>query len=152
LCYGLAIIVIGTFVQYELNHWLDERTQGPPCRIDFSAEKFQWPNSTPFQLPFLFINLRDKDILIERFENYCYWAPKRESNKSESEEQAISSPVIKEPSVPPQLIKFPASQSEVKIAYGCLSPDKEGVYKIRIIARTTSGTCEGNILMEVKND
>lgn len=152
LLFGIVIIIINTFIQVELTNYINQKMQGPPCRIDFSEEKFQWNASTDFKIPFLFINLRDKEILIEGFDNYCYWAPQEIKSNQNDKNQVISPPIIKEISIPKELEKFPASQSGVKTAYGCKSPDKEGFYKIRIIARTTSGNCEGDILMEIKDE
>jgi len=150
LLFGFFFLIISAFINAGINNWVNNKMQGPPCRIDFSEEKFPWNISTDFKLPFLFINLRDKEILIEGFDNYCYWAPPEIKSNQNDENQVINQPIIKEISVPKELEKFPASQSSVKIAYGCRSPDKEGIYKIRIIAKTTSGICEGDILMEVK--
>ena len=150
LLFGLIIITINTIIQVGLTNYINSKMQGPPCRIDFSEENFSWNASTDFKVPFLFINLRNKEILIEGFDNYCYWAPSEIKSNQNNESQVISQPITKEISIPKELEKFPASQSNIRTAYGCRSPDKEGLYKIRIIARTTEGSCKGDILMEVK--
>jgi hypothetical protein len=149
LFYGLVILVLSTIIQFELNQWLNSRAQGNPCRIDFSVEKFPMTKSTTFNLQYLLINLRDKDLLIEKTEAYCVWqtTPKNQTNQKEI---IIEQPISKEILAPTELEKILALKSEIKTAINCISPDKEGTYQIKIITTTTSGTCEGNILMEVK--
>lgn len=146
LTYGIIIIIVSTILQTYVQYWTTEKIQGPSCRIDFPVEKFNVKNSTNFKIEYLFINLRDKDLLIEGIDAYCYW--KSEEEFSEQTGIIIGPPSIEQVSAPKELEKFPASKSAVKTAF-CRSPYQEGTYKIRIIARTTLGTCEGNILMEV---
>jgi hypothetical protein len=149
LFYGLAILIIGTIIQFELNQWLNSRAQGPPCRIDFSKEKFPMTNSTFFNLQYLLINLRDGDLLIDGIDNYCYWQTKEEL-ESKKDTLIEQQPITREISAPLELDKLSASKSEVRTAVNCKSPVQEGVYNVKIIVRTTAGNCEGNVLMEVK--
>ena len=67
LLFGLLIIVINTIIQVSLTNYINEKMEGPPCRIDFSVEEFPMTKSTFFDLPYLFINLRDKNLLINLF-------------------------------------------------------------------------------------
>lgn len=148
LLFGIFFLIISAIVNTFIGNWINEKSQGPPCRIEFSQDEFQMENSTSFYLKYLFVNLRDKDLLIEGIDSYCYWSP---LDLAISKEETINTlPSADELSAPKEFEKFPASQSKEKISYGCRSPDQEGEYKIRILAKTTSGNCEGNILMEVK--
>src|SRR3989344_1156943 len=142
LFYGLAILIIGTIIQFELNQWLNSQAQGPPCRIEFSQESFQLNNSTYFNLPYLFVNLRDKDLLIERTEAYCVWSIVKEQNKHDDNFQALNPPSIQKIVPPKEFENFPASQSAIRTAQNCLSSSEVGDYNLKIIVKTTSGTCE----------
>ena len=147
LFYGIGIIIVTTLLQFGLNYWLNVKIEGPPCRIDFSVEKFSIKNDTNFNIKYLFINLRDKDLQLEDLSAYCYWKSNEELKQQETK-AIINPPSIDQISTPEELPKIEASKSQVKES-SCRSPKEEGDYKIRVIASTTEGTCEGNVIMEV---
>lgn len=151
LIFGFITTIISAGVSTYVSNKISESMQGPPCRIDFSTEKFPMTNSTPFNMQYLLINLRDKDLLIEGIDSYCVWKTEKEINKEREAERniIIEQPIIKEIAAPKELENLPASTSQIRTAFGCISPHQEGSYKIKVIVRTTSGNCEGDIYMDV---
>lgn len=151
LLFGIIYITLSAGLSAYVSTKVAGEMQGPPCRIDFSEERFLMTNSTYFNLQYLFINLRDKDLLIEKNEAYCLWLTKEESKEeSEPEEVIVEQPIVTDIPAPKELEKFPASDSGIRTILNCRSPDKVGLYTIKLITRTTSGVCEGSIIMEVK--
>jgi len=151
LFFGIFFLLASAFVNSWVDNWMNERSQGPPCRIEFSKNSFPMTNSTYFNLQYLLVNLRDKDLLIEGIENWCYWKTDEETTQ-ENKNIIIDQPISKEIPAPAEFDKLIASKTEVKTALNCMSPPELGNYKIKIVVKTTSGNCEGDILMEVKDE
>ncbi len=149
LFFGLFFLIISAFINAGINNWVNSKSQGPPCRIDIPIEEFSVENNTNFNLEYLFINLRDKNLQIEGISAFCYWRSEEDLNKNIK--SVTNPPSIDQISTPQELPQIEASKSQVKVA-SCKSPEYLGDYKIRIIVQTTDGSCEGNVIMEVKND
>lgn len=149
LFYGIIVLILSAGINTYISNLVDKNMQGPPCRIDFPVEKFGVNNDTSFNIEYLFINLLDKNLQIEEISAYCYWHSEEEDMSGDI--SIITPPSIDQISTPRELPTIEASKSEVKTS-SCKSPKENGNYKIRVIAKTTGGTCEGDIIMEVKNE
>ncbi len=148
LFYGIIVLILSAGINTYISNIVDKNMQGPPCRIDFPVEEFSVGNDTAFDIEYLFINLLDKNLQIEDISAYCYWRYEEESKLKDT--SIITPPSINQISTPKELPTIEASKSEVKTS-SCKSPKEEGNYKIRVLAKTTEGICEGDIIMEVKN-
>ena len=149
--FGIFYLIISTGISTYISTQVSEGMRGDPCRIDIPVKEFTVNKlNDHFRMEYLLINLRDKDLQIDRIDSYCYWKSKDEKKDMEQIKESLTQPPsIEQISTPKKLDKIQASNSEVRSS-NCKSPDKEGTYKIRIIARTTEGTCEGEVLMKVK--
>lgn len=149
--FGIFYLIISAGVSTYISTQVSEGMQGDPCRIDFPVEEFTYNKlSEHFSIEYLLINLRDKDLQIEGMDAYCYWKTEEEMEFSNQDKNSVTQPpLIDQISTPKELDKVSALSSEVKTS-NCKSPDTEGLYKIRVIARTTQGNCQGEVLMEVK--
>lgn len=149
--FGIFYLIISAGVSTYISTQVSEGMQGDPCRVDFPVEEFTFNElSEYFNIEYLLINLRDKDLQIENIDAYCYWKTEEEiKSSSQNKDSVTQPPLIDQISTPKTLDKINALSSEVRSS-NCKSPDKDGLYKIRIIARTTQGTCQGEVLMEVK--
>lgn len=145
--FGLIIIIINTGVQVSLTNYINSKWEGPPCRIDLPVDEFVVEQNKYFGLDYLLINLRNKDLLIEKVDAYCFW----KSQEQVKLEKGIifMPPSIEEVSEPKELESVPSSKSVVRRA-SCKSPEESGKYKLRIIAKTTLGECIGEGVMNVK--
>jgi len=146
LLFGLIIVVVNTGVQAIITNYVNSRMEGPACRIDFPMDEFSIGKNSYFNLKYLLINLRGNDLLIDGIDAYCYW--KEESNETK-QNIIFNPPSIDQISEPRELDKITFSKSEIKSS-NCKSPNKEGKYKIRVVARTTQGQCEGEVIMNIK--
>lgn len=146
LLFGVGIIIINTVIQVSLTNIINSTFEGPPCRIDVPVEEFSIVPEKSFKLPYLLINLRDKDLLIESIDSYCYWN-NQEQNKSQ-QNFVFTPPSVEQISEPNELDGITSSKSEVKSSF-CRSPDKQGRYKVNIVAQTTEGECVGEVIMNV---
>ncbi|MCK5449424.1 hypothetical protein KAI32_01010 [Candidatus Pacearchaeota archaeon] len=151
LFFGIFFLIASAFINAGVDIWMNNNAQGDPCRVDFPVDEFTFTGlNEHFRIKYLLINLRDKDLQIEGIDAYCYWNTEDELKEIEEIKKSVTSPPsIEQISVPRELYKINASSSESRDS-NCKSPEEEGLYKIRIIARTTEGSCEGIILMEVE--